>query len=318
MALQALMLAPAYAQLETPNRPDINMVKSKTLLVETQNEVTRTLMDLESKPDEQKKYKDGVANFNKTLETVVSKYWKFSKKVEYMTAPEVAALVRDGKASKYAILHYAIQNSKIDPMDIGPAYGGDYNDSVRDFSKSKGHAILAIQLVGTDKKTQDVYSVALPVAFPSGADLTFALQTMQYVFGKVMKINDYQVKEFRAEVEKNNKALKRKTLLISKTQVSSKTTLQDLKEDYYLPIEIVDYKTINEAVMNGDSSYAYVEVIPSKSTETTTSKVIMLRDIVLDAKDGRILATAKPTRMDHEKVADDISKKEVKEFLLDQ
>ncbi len=319
LALQALMFAPAYAQFDTPNKPDINSIKSKVLLVETQDEVTRTLMDLRPTPDLQQRYKDGVAHFNQLIQTVVDKNYKFGKKVEYMSAPKVAALIRDGKASKYAILHYTIQNSKVDPMDIGPVYGGDYTDSVRDYSKSKGFGIISIQLVNSDKKAEDIYSVAFPVAYPSGADLVYALQMMQYVFGKVLKTPDYQIKDFRAEMEKNNKALKRRTLLIAKSQVSPKTTLEELKTEYYHPIEIVDYKTIDDAVMNNDSNYAYVQVLPIKASASTAGKInILLRDLVLDAKDGRILATMKPGRMSREKIADDITKKEVKMFLLDQ
>jgi len=319
LALQALMLAPAYAQFDTPQKPDVNTIKSKILLVETQEEVTRTLMDLRPTPDLQQRYKDGVANFNQLMQTVVDKNYKFGKKVEYMTAPKVAALVRDGKAGKYAILHYTVQNSKVDPMDIGPVYGSEYNDSVRDYSKSKGYGVLSVQLVNSDKKLVDIYSVSFPVAYPSGADLTYAIQMMQYVFGKVMKTPDYQIKDFRAEMEKNNRALKRRTLLIAKSQISSKTTLQDLKEEYYHPIQIVDYKAIDDAVMNNDSNYAYVEVLPMKATPTMSGKInVLLRDLVLDAKDGRVMATMKPGRMSHENIADDISKKEAKMFLLDK
>jgi len=289
------------------------------LLVETQEEVTRTLMDLRPTPDLQQRYKDGVAHFNQLIQTVVDKNYKFGKKIEYMSAPKVAALIRDGKAGKYAILHYTVQNSKIDPMDIGPVYGGDYTDSVRDYSKSKGYGIISIQIINTDKKAQDVYSVALPVAYPSGADMVFAIQTMQYVFGKLMKNADYQVKDFRAEMEKNNRALKRRTLLIAKSQISTKTTITDLKEGYFHPIEIVDYKTIDDAVMNNDSNYAYVEVLPIKATPTMSGKIsVVLRDLVVDAKDGRIMATTKPGRMSRENIADDLTKKEVKAFLLDE
>ena len=317
--LQALMLAPAYAQFETPNRPDVNMIKSKILLVETRDLVTRTLMDLENNPDGKQKYKDGVENFNQLIQTVVNKYYKFGKKIEYMTAPQVAALVRDGKATKYAILHYTVQNSYVNPMDIGPVYGGEYTDSVRNYSKEKGFGIFSIQLVGTDKKTQDVYSIAMPVAYPSGADMVYALQTIQYVFNKVMKSNDYEIKDFRPEIEKNNKKLKRRTLLIAKSQVSPKTTLQDLKDEYQYPIDIVDYKTINDAVIGGDSSFAFVEVIPVKATATTAGKFsATLKDLVLDAKDCQILGAAKPGRMAREKIADDITKKEVKGFLIEQ
>jgi hypothetical protein len=318
LALQALILAPAYGQFDTPKKPDVNAIKSKILLVETQEEVTRTLMDLRPTPDLQQRYKDGVAHFNQLIQAVVDKNYKFGKKIEYMSAPKVAALIRDGKAGKYAILHYTVQNSKIDPMDIGPVYGSEYTDSVRNYSKSKGYGIISIQLVNTDKKVEDIYSVALPVAYPSGADMVFAIQTIQYVFGKVMKVTDYQVKDFRAEMEKNNKQLKRRTLLIAKSQVSSKTTIEDLKEEYYHPIEIVDYKTIDDAVMNNDSNYAYVQVLPIKASPTMSGKInVVLRDLVIDAKDGKIMATMKPGRMNRENIADDISKKGVKAFLLE-
>jgi hypothetical protein len=318
LMLQAGILAPAFGQFTTPLKIDVNAVKGKILLVETQEEVTRTLMDLRTKPDEQQAYKDGVANFNQMLKDAVEKYYKWGTKgVEYMPALQVEQLVRDGKASKYAILHYAIQNSLINPLDIGTVYGHKYNDSVRIFCKSKGYAIFSIQLPGMDKKVRDVYSMALPAGYPSGADMVYAMQMFHNIFTKVIKVKDYEQKEFRDDVNKYNKLLRNRfrTLLIDKTQLADKTTIDDLRKGYDGPIEVVDYEKVNDAVVQNDSAYAYVIIVPEKSTEKTPAGRLTIYHLVIDAKDGKVLGTAKPGRMNYNNIATDISRKEVKEYM---
>jgi hypothetical protein len=316
LLLQAGILAPAFGQFNTPEKIDVNAVKGKILLVETQEEVTRTLMDLRSKPAEQQAYKDGVANFNAQLKEAVDKYYKWGTKgVQYMPALEVEKLVKEGKATKYAILHYTVQNSYVNPMDIGPVYGGKYTDSVRNYSRSKGYGIFVIQLPGMDKKAREVYSVALPVAYPSAGDMIYAVEMIHNVFTRLIKLKDYQVKDFRDDIDKYNKLLrtKKRTLLIDKSQVTEKTTIDDLRKGYYGPIEIVDYEKVQEAITQNDSGFAYVMVVPVKTNSSSVK--IMLRHLVIDAKDGKVLGTAKPERMTNNTIAGDITRKEVKDYI---
>ena len=313
----SLMAAPCFSQFKTPVAQEVNQVKNKALLVETQEYVTRTLMDLENNPDAQQRYKNGVDSFNSYLKYAVDKFFKWSKKpAEYMPASKVAALLRDGKAIKYVILHYTVEKSYVNPLDIGPVYGGEYNDSARTFSKSKGYGVFSLEMPGNDNKTEDIYTVAMPVAYPSEADMIYAIQMMHNVFTDVTKIKDYDIKDFHDNIIRNKRFLKKRTLLVAKSQVSGKTTLQELKEGYDWPIKIVDYKTIDEAVRNSDSAYAYIEVVPLKASAQQAGRLsTVLRDLVIDAKDGKVLGSAKPGRMDREKVADDITKRELSEMM---
>jgi hypothetical protein len=320
LILQAGILAPAFGQFITPEKIDVNTVKSKILLVETQEEVTRTLMDLRSRPEAQQAYKDGVANFNQWMKDAVEKYYKWGTKgIEYMPALQVQKMVQEGKASKYAILHYTIQNSAVNPMDIGPVYGGKYNDSVRAFSKSKGYGILSIQLPTNDKKTRDVFNISLPVAYPSAGDMVYAMEMIHNVFTKVMKVKDFQVKEFRDDIAVYNRILENKeiTLLIDKNQLSDKTDINDLRKGYSGPIEVVEYEKVNEAILQNDSNYAYVVIVPEKSTPTTSAARLVIYHLVIDAKDGRVLGSDKPGRMNYNAIATDITRKEVKEYIED-
>jgi len=318
LLVQAGLVAPVFAQFNTPEKMDVNAVKGKVLLVETQEEVTRTLMDLRSKPEAQQAYKDGVANFNQMMKDAVEKYFKWGKGVEYMPALTVEKLVRDGKASKYAILHYTVQGSYVNPADIGPIYGGKYNDSIRAMSQDKGFGVIAVQLPTSDKKTKEVYSVSLPVAYPSGADMVFAIQTIHNVFAKTIKVKEYKVNDFRDDITKYNKKLKKITLMIDKEQLTSKTTIADLRKDYNFPIEVVDYDKINDAVLQQDSEKAYVLVIPVKSNAANSGSVgTTLRHLVVNCKESHIMGSAKPGRMHEGRVAPDITRKEIKDYIED-
>jgi len=318
LVLQAGILIPAFGQFTTPDKITVNNLKGKILLVETQEEVTRTLMDLRPRPEALQAYKDGVANFNQIIKDAVEKYYQWGKKgIEYMPALQVEKLVKEGKAGKYVILHFTVAGSYVNPADIGPIYGGKYTDSVRALSRSKGYGIFIIQLPGgNDKKMTDVYSVGLPVAYPSAADMVYAIQMIHNVFTDLTKLKDYEVKDFHNDIEKNNRKLKKKTLLIENGQVTAKTTLADLKKDYDYPMQIVSYEKIQDAILQSDSSYAYVQVVPIKTSASSSGNLkLALRHLVVDAKDGRVLGTAKPSRMNYDKIASDITKKEVKDYI---
>src|SRR5688500_7931803 len=101
--LQVAFVAGLKAQFQEIETKYVNQVRGKILLVALQEETTRTLLDLKKTPEELKKYKDGIANFNKMLEDVAKQYWKYGKGVEAKPQSEVNKLIEDGN-SKYIVL----------------------------------------------------------------------------------------------------------------------------------------------------------------------------------------------------------------------
>jgi histidinol phosphatase-like PHP family hydrolase len=307
-----------HAQLETPDMRDVQMVKGRILLVAIQEETTRALLDYRNKADTLKYYKDGIAAFNAKWKDAISKTFKFCKGIEYMSYLKVDKLVRENQAGKYAILTFDLKDGHPDTYQFGFLYGhGPYNNDIREKSKKLGYGVFRLSLATHEKTLREVYSVTMPVAYPSEADMIFALDIMQYTFTTVQKKRDYNVDEYKEEIRKNNKLLKKRNLLLDRDQIAAKTTREDLKEVYPYQFAIVDYDKIEEAVVNRDSSFAYVEIVPHqpRASDKNNSKVTQAYfAIVMDAGHPRVLAMAEAKRLNYNELFDDISDKEMKDF----
>ncbi len=319
LLVNLLVTAGVQAQFQEIDSKYINQVKGKILLVALQEETTRTLLDLKPKPEETKKYKDGIANFNAMLQETAAKYWKYGTKgVEAKPQSEVDKLMKEGNA-KYVVLQYALREGRPKPLMFKDIYGsGEYGNEHRELSKKEGYAVFHLQTPQRDKEPINIYSVFLPVAYPSQADMIYAVQMMNNQFATMLKKRDYKFDQFDQEIAENNKLLKKKTLLIDPSQLSSKTTVEDIKKGYGNNVEVADYATIIEAVKNGEEGYAYVMITPIEmpNSKITQNKVsVMLMHLVIDTQDGKVLAKAKPTRMNYDKLADDITRKEAKEYM---
>lgn len=307
-----------HAQLETPDMRDVQQVKGRILLVAVQEETTRALLDYRNKADTLKYYKDGIAAFNEKWKDAISKTFKFCKSIQYMSYLKVDKLVRDNQAGKYAILTFDLKDGHPDTYQFGFLYGhGPYNNDIREKSKKLGYGVFRLSLATHEKTLREVYSITMPVAYPSEADMIYALDVMQYTFTTVQKKRDYKVDEFKEEIRKNNKILKKRNLLLDRDQIAAKTTREDLKEVYPYQFAIVDYDKIEEAVKNRDSNFAYVEIIPQqpRASDKNNSKVTQTYfAIVMDAGHPRILGMAEAKRMNYNELYDDISDKEMKDF----
>lgn len=318
LLLFGMSTATTYAQFNTPEMRDVVQVKGKILLVAIQEETTRALLDYRNKPDTLKYYKDGIEAFNTKLKDAVSKTFKFCKSIEYMSYLKVDKLVRDNQAGKYAILTFDLKDGHPDTYQFGFLYGhGPYNNEVREKSKKLGYGVFRLSLPTHERTLKEVYSVNLPVAYPSEVDMIFALDVMQYTLTTTQKKRDYKIDEFKEEVRKNNKLLKKRNLILDRDQIAAKTTREDLKEVYPYQFAIVDYDKVEEAVINRDSSFAYVEIIPQqpRASDKNNSKVTQTYFyFVMDAGNPRILGMAEAKRPNYNELMDDISDKEMKDF----
>lgn len=321
LLVQLLVTAGLKAQFQDIDPKYISQVKGKILLVALQEETTRTLLDLKSKPDELQKYKNGIAKFNTMLQETATKYWKYGTKgVEAKPQSEVDKLMKEGNP-KYIVLQYGLREGRVKPLMFKDIYGADeYGNELRQLSKNEGYGVFHLQAAQRDKEPVNIYSVFIPVAYPSQADMIYAVQMMNRQFALLQKQREYKVDEFEAEVKANNKLLKKKILLVDPSQLSSKTTVEDIKKSYSGDVEVADYKTINDEVVNGNATYAYVMIVP---TEMPTGKInqnkisMMLMHLVIDTEDTKVLGKAKPVRMNYDKLADDITRKEAKEYIVD-
>jgi hypothetical protein len=317
LAAQLLFVWVAQAQFDLPESKYLSQLRSKTLLVPEQEEATSTLKLLQNKPEELQAYKDGVARFNEMLHRTIDKYWQIGKGVEYMPKSKADKEMADGN-SKMVELVYELREGDVMPIMFSKIYGqADYSNGIRLMSKAAGNGVFRLKLAGAKgKPSETIYSVFLPVAYPAEGDMVYAIRMMNNELAKAMKDRSYQVNEFEGAVVTNNKQLKAKTLLIDPSQIDSKTTVEELRKNYSGSVQLVDYEKISEAILNADSTYAYVMIVPGGDPGT---KVNALRTpvmhLVVDAASNNVLGAVKPNRMEYGKIQTDISRKEIKDYL---
>jgi hypothetical protein len=318
LAAQLLFVLGAQAQFQLPESHYVSQMRMKTLLVALEEESTSTLKQLQYKPDEMKAYKAGVAKYNEMLKSAVDKYWKIGKGVEYMTRSKADQELKNG-STKYIELALDNRNGIIDPTMFGKIYGGgDYTNEIRQLSKKAGFGVYRLKVGNKGQEPDIIYSVFIPVLYPSQGDMVYAVRMMNNQLEKAMKDHTYtDPKQFEDDVKKNNKILKSKTLLLSTTQVDPKTTVDELRKAYAASVQEVDFPKVDEAIQNGDSTYAFVMIVPGgeKGTKVNAERTPIVH-LVIDAATNNVIGVALPTRMEYGQFQTDITKKEIKDYLV--
>jgi hypothetical protein len=319
MLLQLVFFAPAHAQFQNIEARYLTQLKSKTLLVPTLETVTRTLLDLQKKPDELDRYKRGVDNFNNAIKDAVDKYGKFTKTVEYLPQTKVNAILKEGN-TKYIVLQYGLREGVYKPLMFSDMYADqEYSSALRKASAAEGFGVFNLLLPVKDKEPEILYSVFVPVAYPSPGDMIYAMQIISGQVTTMTKNRGYEVSEFNAEINKHNKSLKERTLMLDNSQVDPKQDMNDFSKAYPYNLKLVDYQEINRAIVEGDTTVAYVQVVPMEmpGNKVTYGKAkTPLMHLVVSAGDSKVLGKSRVTRMDYENLATDVSKKEMDDYVI--
>jgi hypothetical protein len=319
LLLQLAFFVPAHAQFQNIESKYLGQLRSKTLLVPTVEPDTRTLIDLKKTPEDLDRYNNGIANYNEALKNAVDKYAKFAKNVEYLPQSKVNAILKEGN-TKYIVLQHSLYSGTIKPTMYADMYADkEYTSERRKISGKEGYGVFNLLMPVKDKDPEVIYAVYLPVAYPSPGDMIYAVQMISNQMATMQKNRTYQVSEFNAEIGKNNKSLKNKTLFIDNSQLEDKADINELTKAYPYNIKVVDYQEINRAIEENDSTVAYVQVVPMEMPENKANygKIkTPVMHLVLNAANGEVLAKSRVTRMDYDKLANDISRKEIDDYVL--
>lgn len=317
MLMHAGLLTYAHAQFQLPESKYLSQLKMKTLAVPLMEPDTRTMINLQSKPEQLEQYKAGIAAYNEMLQAAASHY-TLGRGVEFMPASKVSQLIKEGN-SKYVVLQYELREGQISQPKIGSIYGsGPYTTEKRETARQEGFGVYRLLMPARNQDATVLYSVFLPVAYPSTLDMVYAFRMMDNELNKAMKEKSYQVSEFLPAVMQNNKELAKKTLLIDEKQLDSRTSADDLLKVYPHKLEVSSFSRIEEAAKQGDSAYAYVMIVPMEDVNNKVTRsgiTTRLMHLIIDAASGQVLGTAKPTRLNYDKIAQDISKREAKEYF---
>lgn len=266
-----------FAQFGQGKVEDIQDIKKRTLILLLEEEDEKILKKLAKKPDELKFYKDEIVRLNADLTEITAKFWTFTSAPVTKTRTEVEAL-KASKDNKYAVLAF----DRYKATD----WARDFYGVNRYAINSKLIGALFIDLIEEFEERKSVSIQNLPNLVPTKGDLAAGLEMMQNYLNA--RLAGKKRKDTMDEVKENGTQLKSKTLLLDKEDLKGKLKPADIKAAYPFNYKIVDYAEIEKAILEKDSQYAFVQIVP------LSLGTLSFEHIVLDAGTGKALTQYLP------------------------
>jgi hypothetical protein len=280
-ALSALLLffaiVPGFSQqyFMLGKVSEVKEVKTRPVVVMLEEEDPKLVKKFSKKPQELAAYREEIKRVNTELPLVVSKLWVFNAVPTLKTRSEIERL-RDEKNKEFDV----IQLNRIEVTDYTK------NGMFRYAGTSKTIATISIDLIEKQGRGNPVYYLNLPNAYPTQGDMALGIQMMQNFLQA--RLDGKKRNEISDESDENKTRLAGKTLLIDKMDIKGGLTQAQIKEAYPYPFKLVDYQTIETAILERDKNYAVVQIIPLMTGVEANAHVVM------STEDGKSLAYYAP------------------------
>lgn len=281
----------SLAQYGMGNPEKIKKLEGRTLIVIEEEVSSKIIKILKTKrrPDQLEQYQQKVASYNAALREAVEKFWKFGTPVVYKTFSQAEKLF---KSKEYAVLFCAtIENNKRvgekgGKMRQGLAWSYQDVNQKRDYWDK--YTLMQIRLIEELQQPEPAFSQNLANIFPEKADLVFGLQALQHYIDTDKSGKDVN---FKKAMQVSSEDLSVKTLLLKQEWINTSLSEREVKSLYPYPVQISDAATFNNLVMEADSSYAYLQIIPQIASTKNRIKIQYLH-VIMDSMDGKVLGVS--------------------------
>ncbi len=205
------------AQFSSIKPKEIQTIKQSVLLVELEQEDSKTLRNLAGNKEQLEHYKAQVAGKNFALKNTVEKYWNLTDSMIFLTPEEIKTLTRDednyivlkfGKYLDYERISTGIGANgqpagwQTHRTPNGPAF--DYNPSTKQTSLSNEISLINLSGYGGSRASIDIY---LPNLYPSVSDMIYAMKQLQYTIGFYEDNPKASLSKFLKHIKRNNNPL---------------------------------------------------------------------------------------------------------------
>jgi hypothetical protein len=285
----------AYGQYGTGNPEKIKQLQNRKLIVVVEEESAQIIKILQTKrrPDQIEQYRKSVAEYNTAMKEVVQKLWKFDTKILYMKFTDAKRLY---KTDQYAVLYCAtVENFKSVGQSGGKMHEGliwSYQNLNIGRDYWDKYTVMQIKLVEElSKSTPAVFSQNLANIFPEKSDIVFGMQT----FNLYLQESEKRSKEcdLKKVMQVNGEVLASKTLLLRKDWANHTLSDDEIKAVYPHSYLLTDACNFNNLVMQGDSTYAYLQIVPQINSSKSKIKISYLH-LIIDAAEGKLLGISTP------------------------
>ncbi|MFN8288458.1 MAG: hypothetical protein U0V74_17000 [Chitinophagales bacterium] len=235
---------------------------------------------------------------NKALDETVRSTWKFTK-AQFVT--KTLSEMKNANSNNPCV--YLINDVH------AVAYYSNMTSLV-----SKDFSFLGIGYYRDEKfLEEDKFRTLLLPRNPSATDVVYAVRlitqgvayTTKYPDEKAPVTAGTPVPHYRL-VKETKGQLAKKTLLIDKTQLSSKLDEAAIKENYSYPFKIVDAAEIETAIKNRDPKYAYVQAAPYVIVPSNGGPLLVSAHHIISTDKGELLSYSKMMNVSLTWKADDL------------
>jgi hypothetical protein len=275
-------------------------LSARKLIVVTEMDSPRLieLLRRKRKTKEIDLYKASVAQYNAWIREVAARYWPYHpENIQYMTFSEADRLRRGSKSKSYAVLYCAHVENFITKGNEGARRHGGlvWAEDFTEVNKKREHwdtyAVMELKLIEDLGNHNTVFSQNLSNVLPDKADLVFGLQMLnRYI--KADEVKAPKLSQMQDVLSLAVHPSDSTTLLLRKDWLHPYLNEHNVKALYPQAYQVVDAGTYQTRV-GGDSTYAYVQIIPEVISKKSKIKVNYLH-LVLNAADGALLAVYSP------------------------
>ena len=314
-----LLAQVSYAQFGVCEPTRLWELPARKLIVVTEMDSPRLieLLRRKRKTKEIDQYKAAVAQYNSWIREVANRYWPYHpENIEYMSFSEADRLRRGAKSKSYAVLYCAHVENFMNKGNEGARRhsGLVWEENFTEVNKKREHwdtyAVMELKLIEDLGNHNTVFSQNLSNVLPDKADLVFGLQMLnRYIKAdeaKAVKLSQMQdVLNYAAAKADST------TLLLRKDWLHPYLNEYNVKSLYPNAYQVVDAGTY-QARVGGDSTYAYVQIIPEVISKKSKIKVNYLH-LVMNAANGALMAVYSPGGAEDEGKV--ITKSALKEYF---
>lgn len=235
----------SLAQYGAAKQADAEAVKSRTLLVVLEEPNPDVIKKLDQA--EKDYYNSEIEKYNKLIQEVMPKYWKFSK-VEFKSRKEVNELVKS-KNTNYAYFQFSKFSSSYQmPAGVKTLMKIQKNDDVLiggDYKETD----VEVRLTEKNPLGPPVYGAYMPSPFPTAGEMVYGIKQVQLQ----LKYKSEGLKDgaINAMMKQNAKEMPKYTLLIDKARIDLKE--DEIKKHYPFPFELVTKERIDEAFLKEEN-----------------------------------------------------------------
>ncbi len=259
-------------------------IKQSTMVVVLQDVDSTYLAELikKKKTDEVTTYQNSIKTYNENIKAVVSKYFTAAKDIMFKTMGDITempieqretcsflvydrSMRRANNGGFYSIPYDFYTNNKKTLINMADAYydrmnfeclGKNYSDDPQ-----YRQLILYVKSYKGSDGVAMIYQY-LPYLLPSKGAMAFALTAMQQRYNDMANHVKFSMKEAKLETKSLMATITRRTLLIDKEDLNSKTTEADIKANYPYNFKVVSEDDFDKAFLNKDTAYCCLLIMP--------------------------------------------------------